>query len=520
MGIDRVVSLLGKFGKAASRCKGDDEIIYKISEAFTDGSGKAIKIFDGKGLPTLPEDITGITKGLTHPKVKMSVISKQKGQGILGFQVADGNRIITRTAYNIDTRGTNPIIQRRVSLFDNNKCVSSTNTVFDTNVKLNPKYTNIKTDGKTFLSLADEVGNRAYSESMYIDRTAEVVSSEIKALMPKELLPATPARFNKGAAEMRQFFANKGIRIYDITECENVIKQIGRMKTKPTEESVRGAVDKLAKAMGFESDVIVCEIRESLPNAAAVFDQMSGKLLINKEFIDKATNAEIAILLSHELQHLGDFVKLSKAIGITKYEKLLSKLPHDEGEIFNKAFYEQAGQYMDLTNFKAKPFVDELKSNIKLANSGFTDNYLELHKNYAYNFSHCENRARATENWAINTIAGKQGRESIQTTAEQLSKYGRSPAGFYTEYLPEIETKLAPYEITQRNEIYNKAYKEAEQYYLQKCAKGDDEFAELLEKFNKEQPLDYGRFNELIKQYYGTFENFECRILSKVVSML
>ena len=70
------------------------------------------------------------------------------------------------------------------------------------------------------------------------------------------------------------------------------------------------------------------------------------------------------------------------------------------------------------------------------------------------------------------------------------------------------------------NEIYNKAYKEAEQYYLQKCVKGDDEFAELLEKFNKEQPLDYGRFNELIKQYYGTFENFECHILSKVVSML
>ena len=520
MGIDRVVSLLGKLGKTASRCKGEDEIIFKISEAFTDGSGKAIRIFEGKGLQALPKDITDISIGLKHPKVKMSVISKHSGQGILGFQVSDGNRLVTRTAYNIDTRGTNPVIQRRVSLFDNNKCVSSTNTVFDTNVKLNPKYTNIKTDGKTFLSLADETGNRAFSESIYIDRNAEIASPEIRALMPKELLPATPVRFNKGAAEMQQFFANKGIRIYDITECDKVIKQIGRMKAKPTEESVKQSVEKLTKAMGFEPGIIACEVRESLPNAAAVFDQISGKLLISKQFIDRATHAEVAILLSHELQHLGDFVKLSKAIGITKYEKLLSKLPHDEGEIFNRVFYERAGQNMDLTNFKAKPFVDEIKSNIKLANSGFTDNYLELHKNYAYNFSHCENRARATENWAIDTIAGKQGRKTVQTSAEQLSRYGRSPAHYYTEYLPTIETKLAPYEISQRNEMYNKVYKEAEQYYLQKCAKGNNEFAELLEKFNKEESLDYARFNELIRQHYGTFENFDSHILSKVVSML
>ena len=74
--------------------------------------------------------------------------------------------------------------------------------------------------------------------------------------------------------------------------------------------------------MGFNPKSVTLEIDKEPSDYFMAFDALAGKLYANPKFLDIATHQDVAFVLSHELVHMEDFLKLYKKIGAEELKNL------------------------------------------------------------------------------------------------------------------------------------------------------------------------------------------------------
>ena len=160
--IGTVVKQLVKLEKSSLIDK--EKTLNKLYKIIADGSGKPSPIvYEGKYLEELPVFFREFTKGAKKPKVIVGAKSSQKGEGILGVTVKDGNKTTSKLVIGVDsTRGELPIIQLRGVHGTTDSKVLSFNTLYNPNIKL---------DDHTMSILTSKSRGGQLLSSKYLDET-------------------------------------------------------------------------------------------------------------------------------------------------------------------------------------------------------------------------------------------------------------------------------------------------------------------------------------------------------------
>ena len=511
----------------------DEKTVFKIFKTLTDGAGKPSPVvLEGKYLEELPVGLKPLIAGLKKPKVLIGTKSSEKGQGILGIAVRDGNKTTAKFAVGIDTTGGKaPILQYRGVLGDSQNKIFSFNALHDTNVALNPETCGVFTgrmQGGKRLSTAirDENMRSAFLADSYIDSKL-AASAGLRKEILKELAShqkVKPEDINKMSREFSRFISNKGAKIYSINDCLDEAVKIAGWQGKPAEESIIKAKNLLVKDMGFNPKAVTLEIDKEPSEYFMAFDALTGKLYANPKFLDSATHQDIAFVLSHELVHMEDFLKLYKKIGAEEFEKLMRHPKLQIEEALNHNWYKKMSENIDENDWKwmsglqktevtgydgakliinhqkfnANSMIKERKEKISLAKKGYTGRFAEIKYAERYQFSPIEEHARLVEK----NLKYKLEEAGLLQKTKFSDKYGQKPImdlGRYQSRFAPVEKKL--------EELYgkNKCEKFNDMFYEQ-VAKKDSRLAELCKKMDTEGGLptkDFEEMQELIKKHYG-----------------
>lgn len=545
--IGSIVKNLVKLSKASAP---EDKTMFSLFKQLVDGSGKPSPItYEGKYLDELPEMFKPLLQGLKKPKVIIGAKSSNKGSGILGFAVKDGNKTTSKFAIGIDeTRGELPIIQVRGSYGINGDRALGMNVVHNPNVTLNPKTCNIfsaKRNGGTNLSsqYRDENMQPAFLLDTYLNK--ELAK---KIGLPKELIAnldkstkIKPKNINELSSSIRELFTKKGSKIYSINDCTEDILQIAQWKGKPNQETITKAKDILTKKMGYPSEKIKITLRNEGGEAMS-FDHLTGELTVSPEFLKTATHQDVAVILSHELTHLEDFLKLYKKLGAEKFEKLVrpAKLVQKDTRELNHNWYQEISkdveanwkrksglqkttitgkdgeilEVIDHQAFNGNSIKKEFQEKLKLEQANYKGKFSELKQDEMYQFSPTEQHARLTEQNIIYALKEK----GILQQTEFLADYGKGPFA----YLGNYKSRLAPIEKQLEKYGSKKAEKFNELYYKE-LEYQDKRLAELCKKLDVEGGLPTKEFEEMqkiITDKFGSIKTMEARILSNIETRL
>lgn len=471
---------------------------YKMMETVMSGAGKEFKIFSGEDLNKVSSSYGEFITGLANPKITVGLKSTKKGSGVASVFIQDGNKPVYWQAYGIDkTRGGVPIIQGRVCTFSDGKKIESATCFINPNRTINSENYALNYSSKNLsknCSLYDEEGNLLFSNS-YTGTKAGPLSAQ-----SKEFKPLTADEYNEMATEHKAFYKTKGVGFLSPAECKKEIIEIATRKGETTVESITKAKNMLLKKMGYDQELLKLEVFETdtIPGLMG-YEIQTGTLLMSKDML-KATNQEVALILSHELTHFHDWVRYYKAVGHSNFTKNIN------GEI-NKDFYEKMAEYVNGRSIDTKAMTDYLKSMDEV--SKLKGKYQQLKYKIYYALSPLEHSARETEKEVLEMF--KKKGIKFEPKATPIETFAQESSSMAAHPLKQLELAHGNTTETFYNNHYDEALKKVnpQLYDIEqklKTASNDEEVKNLLEEGDK-----------IASKYKGDKLDFE--ILQKMLAI-
>ena len=546
--IGTIVKQFVKLEKASAHEQ--HKMMYSLFKTITDGSGKPSSlVFEGKYLEELPESIKPFLAGLKKPRVIIGAKSSEKGQGILGFVIKDGNKTKGRAALGVDkTRGELPVVQLRGSLKNSEDTVLSFNSMHNPNVPLDSENAGIftgKMSGGKRLStrIANEHRPPAFIADTYINpelaKAEGIPSAAIKELTAHQKLK--PEDINKMRLNLTSFIKNKGHKIYSINECLDDAVKIAQWEGKPTIESVIKAKNILLKKMGYNPDKVKINVNTK-SNFAMSYTNPTGELNIHPVFLEQATHQDVVVVLSHELTHMEDFVKLYKKIGPEEFEKLTrpkALVPADTPQV-NHKWYKEMSKLVDENDWKFhsglvkteiknsdgttkvinhlkfdyKSMIKEFQDKINFAYKKYKGVYREIKAAEMYQFSAIESRAKLVEK----NLVSKLEEAGILQKTKFSDMYG---TGAYTS-LGTYTNRFAPLDKELGKLYGNKKSQKFDELFYEEFSHSNKRIAELHKKITSPDGATEEEAKELDRliENSGGIQNVYSKIIYKMAEKL
>ena len=494
--IGKIVSFMAK-AEETTLAQGDKamfDFFKKMTSGYTPKRGKDLPriCFEGSNYEELPSFVRNLVDGLNlkRPNVTVRGRSIQKGEGILGFQICDGNKVVGTTSYGLDLTRGEPIQQLRVSLGNGTEKAISFNSILNTNLK-----------GKSALK-GDTFVNRKLAKSMG---------------MSDEIIETVPAIKNVSAAEiseqsqyLKKLMQNKGNIIHSIDECIPELAQIAKKTGKVTQQSATEAVETILSKMGYNPKDVKLTFLGKKAQELGSFSQNSGGLQLNLNQIKN--HQDLADIIGHELTHMEDFILFYKHKGADNFRKII-------GEDFDKAWYDKMSKYVDANKHSSSKFSaieKELKNRAKSEQANISGSYNRVKANFEYINSGLEKNARYTEL----VFKGELKNSKIYRKTSISNSYGQAPGNYPQDYslmFKRINKTLNQYGS-------NKAQKFNE-LYEQTLYTIDNELPSLVKQL-EELPAGKTRnaietkINEIIKNKHQDFEHLELKVMQGIQTKL
>lgn len=494
--IGKIVSSLAKTEKTtlAQSDKAVFDFFKKMTSGYAPKRGKDLPriCFEGSNYEELPSFVRNLVDGLNlkRPNVTVRGRSIQKGEGILGFQICDGNKVVGTTSYGLDLTRGEPIQQLRVSLGNGTEKAISFNSILNTNLK-----------GKSALK-GDTFVNRKLAKSMG---------------MSDEIIETVPAIKNVSAAEiseqsqyLKKLMQNKGNIIHSIDECIPELAQIAKKTGKVTQQSATEAVETILSKMGYNPKDVNLTFLGKKAQEAGSFCSSTGGLALNLNQIK--SHQDLADIIGHELTHMEDFILFYKHKGADSFRKII-------GEDFDKAWYDRMSKYVDANKHSSSKFSaieKELKNRAKSEQANISGAYNRVKANFEYINSGLEKNARHTEL----EFKGELKNSGIYRKTSTSNHYGKAPGSYPEDYslmFKQIDKALNKYG-TNKTQKFNELYEQT-LYTI------DNELPALFKQMNvlpagKARNVIENKINEIIKNKHQDFEHLELKIMSGIQTKL
>lgn len=494
--IGKIVSFMAK-AEETTLAQGDKamfDFFKKMTSGYTPKRGKDLPriCFEGSNYEELPSFVRNLVDGLNlkRPNVTVRGRSMQKGQGILGFQICDGNKVVGTTSYGLDLTRGEPIQQLRVSLGNGTEKAISFNSILNTNLK-----------GKSALK-GDTFVNRKLAKSMEL-------SDEIIEGVPS-FKNVSAVQISEQSQYLKKLMQNKGNIIHSIDECIHELAQIAKKTGKVTQQSATEAVETILSKMGYNPKDVKLTFLGKRAQEAGSFCQSTGGLSLNLNQLKN--HQDLADIIGHELTHMEDFILFYKHKGADNFRKLI-------GENFDKAWYDKMSKYVDANKHSSSKFSaieKELKNRAKSEQANISGSYNRVKANFEYINSGLEKNARYTES----VFKGELKNSKIYRKTSFSKQYGRGPGNYpqdYSHMFKQINKALNKYGAN-KGQKFNELYEQT-LYTI------DNELPSLIKQF-EELPVGKTRnaietqINEIIKNKHRDFENLELKVMQGIQTKL
>lgn len=494
--IGKIVSFMAKT-EETTLAQGDKamfDFFKKMTSGYTPKRGKDLPriCFEGNNYEELPSFVRNLVDGLKlkRPNVTVRGRSIQKGEGILGFQICDGNKVVGTTSYGLDLTRGEPIQQLRVSLGNGTEKAISFNSILNTNLK-----------GKSALK-GDTFVNRKLAKSMGL-------SDEIIEGVPS-FKNVSAVQISEQSQYLKKLMQNKGNIIHSIDECIHELAQIAKKTGKVTQQSATEAVETILSKMGYNPKDVKLTFLEKRAQEAGSFCQSTGGLSLNLNQLKN--HQDLADIIGHELTHMEDFILFYKYKGADNFRKII-------GENFDKAWYDKMSKYVDANKHSSSEFSaieKELKNRAKSEQANITGSYSRLKANFEYINSGLEKNARHTEL----VFEGELKNSKIYRKTSFSKQYGRGPGNYpqdYSHMFKQINKALNKYGAN-KGQKFNELYEQT-LYTI------DDELPALFKQL-EELPAGKARngiedkINEIIKNKHRDFEHLELKVMQGIQTKL
>lgn len=494
--IGKIVSFMAK-AEETTLAQGDKamfDFFKKMTSGYTPKRGKDLPriCFEGSNYEELPSFVRNLVDGLKlkRPNVTVRGRSIQKGEGILGFQICDGNKVVGTTSYGLDLTRGEPIQQLRVSLGNGTEKAISFNSILNTNLK-----------GKSALK-GDTFVNRKLAKSMGL-------SDEIIEGVPS-FKNVSAVQISEQSQYLKKLMQNKGNIIHSIDECIPELAQIAKKTGKVTQQSATEAVETILSKMGYNPKDIKLTFLGKRAQELGSFCQSTGGLSLNLNQLKN--HQDLADIIGHELTHMEDFILFYKYKGADNFRKII-------GENFDKAWYDKMSKYVDANKHSSSEFSaieKELKNRAKSEQANITGSYSRVKANFEYINSGLEKNARHTEL----VFEGELKNSKIYRKTSFSKQYGRGPGNYpqdYSHMFKQINKALNKYGAN-KGQKFNELYEQT-LYTI------DDELPALFKQL-EELPAGKARngiedkINEIIKNKHRDFEHLELKVMQGIQTKL
>lgn len=494
--IGKIVSCIAKAEKT-TLAQGDKamfDFFKKMTSGYTPKRGKDLPriCFEGSNYEELPSFVRNLVDGLNlkRPNVTVRGRSIQKGEGILGFQICDGNKVVGTTSYGLDLTRGEPIQQLRVSIGNGTEKAISFNSILNTNLK-----------GKSALK-GDTFVNKKLAKSMGM-------SDEIIETIPSvKNVPAT--EISEQSQYLKKLMQNKGNIIHSIDECMPELAQIAKKTGKVTQQSATEAVETILSKMGYNPKDVNLTFLGKKAQESGSFCSSTGGLALNLNQLK--SHQDLADIIGHELTHMEDFILFYKHKGADSFRKII-------GEDFDKAWYDRMSKYVDTNKHSSSEFSvieKELQNKAKGEQANISGAYRRAKQNIEYINSDIEKNARHTEL----LFKGELKNSGIYRKTSNSNSYGQAPGSYPQDYsykFEQIDNALNKYganKVQKFNELYEQTL-----YTI------DNELPALFKQMDvlpagKARNVIENKINEIIKNKHQDFEHLELKIMSGIQTKL
>ena len=494
--IGKIVSCIANAEKT-TLAQGDKamfDFFKKMTSGYTPKRGKDLPriCFEGSNYEELPSFVRNLVDGLNlkRPNVTVRGRSIQKGEGILGFQICDGNKVVGTTSYGLDLTRGEPIQQLRVSIGNGTEKAISFNSILNTNLK-----------GKSALK-GDTFVNKKLAKSMGM-------SDEIIDTIPSvKNVPAT--EISEQSQYLKKLMQNKGNIIHSIDECMPELAQIAKKTGKVTQQSATEAVETILSKMGYNPKDVNLTFLGKKAQEAGSFCSSTGGLALNLNQLK--SHQDLADIIGHELTHMEDFILFYKHKGADSFRKII-------GEDFDKAWYDRMSKYVDTNKHSSSEFSvieKELQNKAKGEQANISGAYRRAKQNIEYINSDIEKNARHTEL----LFKGELKNSGIYRKTSNSNSYGQAPGSYPQDYsykFEQIDNALNKYganKVQKFNELYEQTL-----YTI------DNELPALFKQMDvlpagKARNVIENKINEIIKNKHQDFEHLELKIMSGIQTKL
>lgn len=494
--IGKIISCITKTEKTtlAQNDKATFDFFKKMTSGYTPKRGKDLPriCFEGSNYEELPSFVRNLVDGLNlkRPNITVRGRSIKKGEGILGFQICDGNKVVGTTSYGLDLNRGEPIQQLRVSIGNGTEKAISFNSMLNTNLK-----------GKSALK-CDTFVNRKLAKSMGLsDEIIEGVQS-FKNVSVSEI--------TEQSKSLKNLIANKGNRIHSIDECIPELTKIASKTGKVTQKSATEAVETILSKMGYNPKDVKLTFLGKQAQHGGAFCQSSGGLELNINML--RNHQDLADVIGHELTHMEDFILLYKYKGADNFGKII-------GTDFNKAWYDKMSKYVDINKRSVSEYSaieKELHNIRKTEQTSISGAYCRIKEIFEYINSGIEKNARYTEL----VFKGELKNSKIYRRTSLSEQYGQGPGNYPQDYsfmFERINKSLNKYG-SNKGQKFNELYEQT-LYTI------DNELPALFKQFEglpagKTRNLIENKINEIIKNKHKDFEHLELKIMSGMQTKL
>ena len=494
--IGKIISCITKTEKTtlAQNDKATFDFFKKMTSGYTPKRGKDLPriCFEGSNYEELPSFVRNLVDGLNlkRPNITVRGRSLKTGEGILGFQICDGNKVVGTTSYGLDLNRGEPIQQLRVSIGNGKEKAISFNSMLNTNLK-----------GKSALK-CDTFVNRKLAKSMGL-------SDEIIEGVPS-FKNVSVSEITEQSKSLKNLIANKGNIIHSIDECIPELAGIAKKTGKVTQQSATEAVETILSKMGYNPKDVKLTFLEKKAQHGGAFCQSSGGLELNINML--RNHQDLADVIGHELTHMEDFVLFYKYKGADNFRKII-------GEDFDKAWYDKMSKYVDANKHSSSKFSaieKELKNRAKSEQANISGSYNRVKAKFEYINSGLEKNARHTEL----VFKGELKNSKIYRRTSLSKQYGQAPGNYPQDYsfmFERINKSLNKY-CSNKGQKFNELYEQT-LYTI------DNELPALFKQFEglpagKTRNLIENKINEIIKNKHKDFEHLELKIMSGMQTKL
>lgn len=494
--IGKIVSCLTKIEKTtfAQGDKAMFDFFKKMTSGYTPKRGRDLPriCFEGSNYEELPSFVRNLVDGLNlkRPNITVRGRSIKKGEGILGFQICDGNKVVGTTSYGLDLNRGEPIQQLRVSIGNGTENAINFNSILNTNLK-----------GKSALK-GDTFVNRKLAKSMGL-------SDEIIEGVPS-FKNVSVSEITEQSKSLKNLIANKGNIIHSIDECIPELAQIAKKTGKVTQQSATEAVETILSKMGYNPKDVKLTFLEKRAQEAGSFCQNTGGLSLNLNQLKN--HQDLADIIGHELTHMEDFILFYKHKGADNFRKLI-------GENFDKAWYDKMSKYVDANKHSSSKFSaieKELKNRAKSEQANISGSYNRVKANFEYINSGLEKNARYTEL----VFKGELKNSKIYRKTSFSKQYGQAPGNYPQEYslmFKRVDKALNKYGAS-KGQKFNELYEQS-LYTI------DNELPTLFKQLEglptgKARNGIQNKINEIIKNKHRDFEHLELKVMQGIQTKL